>query len=62
MFEKPNAITERIISIKMNTKPVPLNIFQVYAPTAESKEEDIDKFYEDLQNAKNAYQVERHAS
>ncbi|GFO47642.1 craniofacial development protein 2-like [Plakobranchus ocellatus] len=33
-------------------KPVDLNIIQVYAPTANSNDEDLDKFYNELDTAK----------
>ena len=36
-----NAISDRIVAIKLNTKPVPLNIIQVYAPTSDCEEEEI---------------------
>lgn len=34
----------------MNATPVPINIIQVYALTAESSDRDIEKFYGDLEN------------
>ena len=48
-----NAISDRIVAIKLNTKPAPLNIIQVYAPTSDCEEEEIESFYNDLQNVKN---------
>lgn len=39
------AISDRIITIKLQTKPVNLNLIQVYAPTSTSSQEDIDNFY-----------------
>ena len=48
-----NAISDRIVAIKLNTKPVPLNIIQVYAPTSDCEEEEIEAFYTDLQSVKN---------
>ncbi|KAG6439227.1 hypothetical protein O3G_MSEX000595 [Manduca sexta] len=40
-----NAVSDRIITLKLNTKPCILNLIQVYAPTEESKEEVSDSFY-----------------
>ena len=50
-----NAVSDRIVTVKLNTKSAPLNIIQVYAPTSESEEEEIEKFYTDLQNVKNKF-------
>ena len=49
-----NNINDRIMMIKLNTKPAPLNIIQVYAPTSQSSEEDIENFYNDLQSVKDS--------
>ena len=49
-----NSINDRIMMIKLNTKPAPLNIIQVYAPTSQSSEEDIENFYNDLQSVKDS--------
>lgn len=38
-------VSDRIITIKLNTRPQKLNIVQVYAPTENAKDEDIDNFY-----------------
>ena len=48
-----NAVSDRMVTIKLNTKSAPLNIIQVYAPTSDSEEEEAEKFYTDLQNVKN---------
>ena len=40
-----NCVIDRIVTVKLNTKPAPTNIIQVYAPTTE----EIEKFYNDLQ-------------
>ena len=45
-----NYISDRILTIKLNTKPVPMTIVQVYAPTSASTPEDIEEFYNSLQN------------
>ena len=38
------------MTIKLNTKHVPMNVIHVYAPTSASSPEDIEIFYNDLQN------------
>ena len=35
-----NAISDRIITIRIDCNPLPLNIVQIYVPTAESSHED----------------------
>ena len=47
-----NTISDRLMTVKLNTKPVPLNIIMVYAPTSKSTDEEIELFYNDLQTAK----------
>ena len=47
-----NCINDRIMMIKLDATPMPLNIIQVYAPTSKSTEEEIEKFYNDLQTVK----------
>ncbi|XP_039309130.1 craniofacial development protein 2-like [Solenopsis invicta] len=42
-------VSDRIISIRLKAKPCTLNIIQVYAPTSEADEEDMDNFYSSLQ-------------
>ncbi|XP_012552626.1 uncharacterized protein LOC105842911 [Bombyx mori] len=44
-----NPINDRIMTIRINGNPLPLNIIQVYAPTAQSTKEDIEDFYGILQ-------------
>ena len=44
-------INERIVMIKLDTKPTKTTIIQVYAPTSKKEaDEDTEKFYEDLQS------------
>lgn len=45
------AISDRVILIQFRAKPFDTNIIQVYAPTADSTEEVIEQFYEDLKQA-----------
>lgn len=41
-------VSDRIIVIQINSKPVKLNIVQVYAPTTGSPDDEIEQFYEEL--------------
>ena len=47
-----NSISDRIVTVRLNTKPAALNLIQVYAPTSDCDDEEIEKFYNDLQSAK----------
>ncbi|XP_069363460.1 uncharacterized protein [Maniola hyperantus] len=40
--------SERIILLQLNTKPIRTNLIQVYAPTADSTQDECEKFYDDL--------------
>lgn len=44
-------ISERLAMIQIDTSPVRLNIIQVYAPTADSSEEEVEELYEALASA-----------
>ena len=44
-----NPVSERVITLRLNTKPVNITFAQVYAPTGASSEEEITSFYEQLQ-------------
>lgn len=46
-----NTLSDRVITMKLNTKPCVLYIIQIYAPTSQSLEEDIDNFYQTLERA-----------
>ena len=46
-----NPIKERIISIRINCKPFPVTIIQVYAPTSDADDEDIEYFYDQIEKA-----------
>ncbi|XP_065218893.1 craniofacial development protein 2-like [Planococcus citri] len=39
-------VTDRIILIQFDAKPVPVSVIQVYAPTSDSSDEDIEDFYD----------------
>ena len=44
-----NAKTDRIISIKLKGNPVNATIIQAYVPTANTEEDKLDSFYNDIQ-------------
>ena len=39
-----------MISVRFQGKPFNITVIQVYAPTSNAKEAEIDRFYEDLQD------------
>ena len=41
---------DRMISVRFQDKPVNITVIQVYAPTTNAKEADVEWFYEDLQD------------
>ena len=45
-----NVISERIVSIEIDTTKGPLTIFQIYAPDCNYSDNDIDIFYDQIQN------------
>ena len=46
-----NPINDRIITIRIQGKPINFIIIQVYAPTSTADEEEMDYFYDALQKA-----------
>ena len=42
------AASDRVILVKLQGSPFDINIIQVYAPTADAKEEEIDHFYDSI--------------
>ena len=44
-----NPISERIMTIRLHAKPANITIVQVYAPTSTASDQDIDEFYQALQ-------------
>ena len=40
----------RMISVHFQGKPFNITVIQVYAPTSNAKEADVERFYEDLQD------------
>eukprot|EP00794_Sanderia_malayensis_P001894 gene1894-2149_t len=45
-----NPVSDRMISIKLNSYPVKTTIIQVYAPTTRADEDEMDEFYGKLQD------------
>ena len=41
---------DRMISICFQGKPFNITVIQVYAPTTDSEEAEVDQFYEDLED------------
>ncbi|CAF2091543.1 unnamed protein product [Rotaria magnacalcarata] len=46
-----NPISSRIISARFDAAPFKISVIHVYAPTSSSSEEDIDAFYNDIEEA-----------
>ena len=46
------AVSDRVLLVKVQGNPFNISIVVVYAPTADSTEEEIDAFYEDLEKVK----------
>ncbi|XP_049786262.1 craniofacial development protein 2-like [Schistocerca cancellata] len=44
-------ISDRVISLHLQTKQTNINLIQIYAPTADKDQEEIGKFYEELTQA-----------
>ena len=45
-----NLKNNRMISVRIQGKPFSLTVIQVYAPTTDAEEAEVDQFYEDLQH------------
>ena len=41
---------DRMISVRFQGKPFNITVIQVYAPTSNAEEAEVERFYEDLQN------------
>ena len=41
---------DRMISVRFQGKPFNITVIQVYAPTSNTEEAEVEQFYEDLQN------------
>ena len=45
-----NLKNERMISVRLQGKPFSITVIQVYAPTSNTEEAEVEWFYEDLQD------------
>ena len=45
-----NLKNDRMISVYFQGKPFNIMVIQVYAPTSDAKEAEVERFYEDLQD------------
>ena len=41
-------VSDRVIILQVEAKPFNINIIQVYAPTFTSSEDELEKFYQDI--------------
>ena len=41
---------DRMISVRFQSKPFNITVIQVYAPTSNAEEAEVERFYEDLQD------------
>ena len=45
-----NLKNDRMISVRLQVKPFNITVIQVYAPTSNAEEAEVERFYEDLQD------------
>ena len=45
-----NLTNDRMISVRLQGKPFNIMVIQVYAPTSNAEEAEVERFYEDLQD------------
>ena len=45
-----NLKNDRMISVRFQAKPLNITVIQVYAPTSNDEEAEVELFYEDLQD------------
>ena len=45
-----NLKSDRMISVCLQGKPFNITVIQVYAPTSNAEEAEVERFYEDLQD------------
>ena len=45
-----NLKNNRMISVRLQGKPFNITVIQVYAPTSNTEEAEVEQFYEDLQD------------
>ena len=48
-----NLQNDRMISVRVQGKPCTITVIQLYAPTSNSEEAEVEWFYEDLKTFKN---------
>ena len=46
------SVSSRVLLVKIQAKPFDLNVIQVYAPTGDHTEDEVEEFYEDLNKAR----------
>ena len=46
---------DRMISVRLQGKPFNITVIQVYAPTSNAEEADVERFYEDLQDLRSNF-------
>ena len=49
------ATSDRVLLVNLNGKPIYMSLFQTYALTSDTSEEDMERFYELLDAAKQQY-------
>ena len=45
-----NLKNDRMISVRFQAKPLNITVIQVYAPSSNAEEAEVEQFYEDLQD------------
>ena len=45
-----NLKNDRMISVRLQGKPFNITVIQVYPPTSNAEETEVERFYEDLQD------------
>ena len=45
-----NLKNDRMLSVRLRGKPFNITVIQVYAPTSNAEETEVERFYEDLQD------------
>ena len=45
-----NLRNDRMISVRFQGKPFSITVIQIYAPTSNAEEAEVERFYEDLQD------------
>ena len=45
-----NLKNDKMISVRLQGKPFNITVMQVYAPTSNAEETEVERFYEDLQD------------